>query len=220
LDVNPAAQTKNTKNMLTLQPIAPQDIEAESFRIIERELGPTRFLPEEFAVVRRAIHATGDFGFAENFRFHPQAIAAGLAAIRAGKNILVDVNMAASGISGGLLARFGNRVVCRVAEPETAALAKANGTTRSDAAVVRSVGDQIGIVAVGNAPTALLKAMELIDQGLFSPDLVIGVPVGFVNAAESKDLLAEKLYPHITVLGRKGGTPVAVAVVNALLKLA
>lgn len=206
--------------MVTLQPIAPQDIEAESFRIIERELGPTRFSPEEFAVVRRTIHATGDFSFAENLRFHPQAVAAGLAAIRAGKNILVDVNMAASGISAALLARFGGRVLCRVAEAETAAQAKANGTTRSDAAMVRSIGDNIGIVAIGNAPTALLKVMELIDQGLFAPDLVIGVPVGFVNASESKELLVEKNYPFITALGRKGGTPVAVAAVNALLRLA
>lgn len=206
--------------MVTLQPIAPQDIEAESFRIIERELGPTRFSPEEFAVVRRTIHATGDFSFAENLRFHPQAVAAGLAAIRAGKNILVDVNMAASGISVALLARFGGRVLCRVAEAETVAHAKANGTTRSDAAMARSIGDNIGIVAIGNAPTALLKVMELIDQGLFAPDLVIGVPVGFVNASESKELLVEKDYPFITALGRKGGTPVAVAAVNALLRLA
>ena len=206
--------------MVTLQQIAPEAIEAESFRIIERELGPTGFSAEEFAVVRRTIHATGDFSFAENLRFHPQAIAAGLAAIRAGKNILVDVNMAASGISAALLARFGGRVICRIKETETVELAKKNGTTRSDAAISRARGDNIGIVAVGNAPTALLKAMELIDQGLFSPELVIGVPVGFVNAAESKQLLAEQAYPFITALGRKGGTPVAVAAVNALLRLA
>lgn len=206
--------------MVTLQQIAPLEIEAESFRIIERELGPTGFSPEEFAVVRRAIHATGDFSFADNLRFHPQAISAGLAAIRAGKNILVDVNMAASGVSAALLARFGGRVICRVAEPETAAMAKANGTTRSDAAMARSIGDNIGIVAVGNAPTALLKVMSLIELGLFAPDLVIGVPVGFVNAAESKQLLVEKDYPFIAALGRKGGTPVAVAAVNALLRLA
>ena len=206
--------------MVTLQQIAPQDIEAESFRIIERELGPTAFSAEEFAVVRRTIHATGDFSFAENLRFHPQAVAAGLAAIRAGKNILVDVNMAASGISANLLARFGGRVICRVADPETAALAKASGSTRSDAAIARSANENIGIVAVGNAPTALLKAMALIGQGLFGPDLVIGVPVGFVNAAESKALLAEQRYPFITALGRKGGTPVAVAAINALLRLA
>ena len=206
--------------MVTLQQIAPQEIEAESFRIIERELGPTGFSPEEFAVVRRTIHATGDFSFAENLRFHPQAVTAGLAAIRAGKNILVDVNMAASGISAALLTRFGGRVICRVAEADTVAMAKQNGTTRSDAAMARSIADNIGIVAIGNAPTALLKVMELIEQGLFAPDLVIGVPVGFVNASESKELLAQKNYPFITALGRKGGTPVAVAAINALLRLA
>ena len=206
--------------MVTLQKIAPQQIEAESFRIIEHELGPTSFSPEEFAVVRRAIHATGDFSFAENIRFHPQAISAGLAAIRAGKNILIDFNMGKSGISRSLLARFGGEVICRVAEAETVTKAKAEGTTRSDAAMTRSIGNNIGIVAVGNAPTALLKVMQLIEQGHFAPDLVIGVPVGFVNAAESKDLLAEKTYPFITALGRKGGTPVAVAMVNALLRLA
>ena len=206
--------------MVTLQRITPQEIEAESFRIIERELGPTAFSPEEWAVVRRTIHATGDFSFAENLRFHPDAISAGLKAIRAGKNILVDVNMAASGISAALLARFGGRVICRIAEAETVELARQNGTTRSDAAITRATNDNIGIIAVGNAPTALLKAMELIDQGLLAPDLVIGVPVGFVNAAESKQLLAEKSYPFITTLGRKGGTPVAVATVNALLRLA
>lgn len=205
--------------MVTLQQVAPEEIEAESFRIIERELGPTRFTPEEFSLVRRIIHATGDFSFAENLRFHPEAVRAGVHAIRSGRNILVDVNMAASGISARLLTPFGGRVICRVAEPQTAAMAKANGTTRSEAAMARATGDNIGIVAVGNAPTALLKVMELIEQGLLAPDLVIGVPVGFVNAAESKDLLAEKPYPFLTALGRKGGTPVAVAAVNALLRL-
>ncbi|MBV5316396.1 MAG: precorrin-8X methylmutase [Desulfobulbaceae bacterium] len=206
--------------MVTLQQIAPQEIEVESFRIIERELGPTGFSPQVFAVVRRIIHATGDFSFAENLRFHPDAVQVGIDAIRAGKNILVDVNMAANGVSTGLLNRFGGRVICRLRETETTELAKKNGSTRSDAALTRAIGDNIGIVAIGNAPTALLKAMELIDQGLFAPDLVIGVPVGFVNAMESKEILAGKTYPYITALGRKGGTPVAVAAVNALLRLA
>ena len=145
--------------MVTLQQIAPQEIEAESFRIIERELGPTSFSPEEFALVRRSIHATGDFSFAENIRFHPQAVQAGLAAIRGGKNILIDVNMGASGISKGLLHGFGGQVICKVADEATVAKAKAEGTTRSDAAMALSVDDNIGIVAVGNAPTALLKVM-------------------------------------------------------------
>lgn len=206
--------------MPELQKIGPQEIEAESFRMIEAELGPTDFSPEQFAVVRRCIHATGDFSFAENLRFHPQAIEAGLRAIRAGKNILVDVNMAASGISKQLLARFGGKIICRVADAETANRAAAGTMTRAEAAVELAAQENIGIAVAGNAPTALLKIMELIDSGLFAPDLVIGVPVGFVNAAESKAILASKPYPFITALGRKGGTPVAVAAVNALLRLA
>ena len=210
---------KQGMSLPEVQNIGPLEIEAESFRIIEAEIGPVDFTAEQFAVVRRCIHATGDFSFAENMRFHPQAIEAGLRAIRSGKNILVDVNMAAAGISKPLLKKFGGRVICRVAEAETADRATAENMTRSEAAVERAVQDNIGIAAVGNAPTALLKVMELIKWGTFTPDLVIGVPVGFVNAAESKAILASKSYPFITSLGRKGGTPVAVAAVNALLRL-
>ena len=207
-------------NFPGIQKIAPLEIEAESFSIIESEIGSTDFTAEEFAVVRRCIHATGDFSFADTMRFHPRAVEAGLEAIWAGRNILVDVNMAASGISKGLLEKFGGRVICRIVEPETVQRAKAEKLTRSEAAIERAVEENIGIVAVGNAPTALLKTMAMIDRGSFTPDLVIGVPVGFVNAAESKDILVERSYPFITALGRKGGTPVAVAAVNALLRLA
>lgn len=203
-----------------IQSIGPLEIEAESFRIIEAELGPTAFSPEQFAVVRRCIHATGDFSFAETLRFHPQAMEAGRRAICAGKNILVDVNMAASGISNQLLARFGGRVICRIAAAEAAEWASTGRMTRSEAAVELAAKENIGIAVAGNAPTALLKIMELIERGTFAPDLVIGVPVGFVNAAESKEILASKPYPFITALGRKGGTPAAVATVNALLRLA
>ena len=206
--------------MTSIKKIAPADIEAESFRIITRELGETDFDNFEFPVVRRIIHATGDFDFARTVRFSPAADQAGLRAIRQGKNILVDVNMAAAGISRGLLAKWGGRVICRVADPETAELAAERGLTRSEAAILRAKDEDIGIVAVGNAPTALLKTMALIDAAELFPDLVIGVPVGFVNAAESKELLAAGNYPYITALGRKGGTPVAVAAVNALLRLA
>ncbi len=212
--------------MVTLQQIKPLEIEAESFRIIEREFaGQTGCLIsdyslEEFAIVRRVIHATGDFGFAANLRFHSQAIAAGLAAIRAGKNVLTDVNMAAAGISRSFLGKFGGQVICRVGEPEVAARASQLGLTRSETALALAGDDNVGIVAIGNAPTALLAVMELIAAGKIRPDLVVGVPVGFVNAAESKELLAQKDYPFITALGRKGGSPVAVAIVNALLRLA
>ncbi len=204
---------------IQLQQVKPEEIERESFRIIEAELGPTGHTPAEFAVVRRVIHATGDFSFAENLRFHPEAIGAARNAIQGGKNVLTDVTMTATGISKGLLAKYGGQVFCGVSDPAVAAEAKAQGLTRSEVAIRQLASEKIGIVAIGNAPTALLEVMRLIDQGLFSPDLVIGVPVGFVNAAESKAMLAGKRYPFITALGRKGGSPVAAATVNALLRL-
>ncbi|MFH2122292.1 MAG: precorrin-8X methylmutase [Pseudomonadota bacterium] len=212
--------------MVTLQQVKPLEIEAESFRIIEREFAGQSgrsvddYSREEFAVLRRVIHATGDFGFADNLRFHEQAIAAGLAAIRAGKNVLTDVNMAAAGISRPFLGKFGGQVICRVGEVEVAERAGRQGLTRSETAMAMAANDNVGIVAIGNAPTALLALMEFIEAGIISPDLVVGVPVGFVNAAESKELLSQKSYPFITSLGRKGGSPVAVAIVNALLRLA
>jgi len=189
--------------------------------MIEAELGPHSFTAEQFALVRRVIHATGDFAFADSIRFGPEAVTAGLQAIRAGKNILTDVQMAASGISKALLAGHGGRVICRVSDQESAELAAAKGWTRSEAAMELAARDNIGIVAIGNAPTALLRVMAMLAEARpgFRPELVIGVPVGFVNAAESKEILAEQPYPFITALGRKGGTPVAVAMVNALLRL-
>lgn len=207
--------------MPQIRDIKPQEIEAESFRMIEAELGPHSFTAEQFALVRRVIHATGDFAFADSIRFGPEAVTAGLQAIRAGKNILTDVQMAASGISKALLAGHGGRVICRVSDQESAGLAAAKGWTRSEAAMELAARDNIGIVAIGNAPTALLRVMAMLAEARpgFRPELVIGVPVGFVNAAESKEILAEQPYPFITALGRKGGTPVAVAMVNALLRL-
>jgi len=203
-----------------LQKVKPEEIEAESFRIIQSKLGPTDFDPGQFAVARRVIHATGDFTFAKNICFHPEAIAAGIRAIQGGKNVLTDVNMVAAGISKAILGRWGGKVCCQVAGPEVTTEARAKGLTRSEVAIAQAVARNIGIVAIGNDPTALLKVMEMIDQGIWAPDLVIGVPVGFVNAAESKEILAGKEYPFITTLGRKGGSPVAAAMVNALLRLA
>jgi precorrin-8X/cobalt-precorrin-8 methylmutase len=194
------------------------DIEKRSFEIIGSEMKGRGFSDSELPIVMRVIHATGDFDFENNLRFHPGAIEAGVRALKSGKNILVDVNMVASGINRQLLARFGGDIISRISEVGDDAIK--GGKTRTEVAIERAVNENIGIVAIGNAPTALFKAMELIDKGRLRPGLVIGVPVGFVNAEESKDALSRKSYPFITSLGRKGGSPVAVAVVNGMLKLA
>lgn len=203
----------------TIKKIGPGEIEAESFRIIAEELGPHDFDPATFKVVQRVIHATGDFTFAENMRFHPQGISRAVERIKEGNNILTDVNMVAAGISKVMLAKYGGTVNCLVADKEVARLARETTKTRAEVAIEHGIST-VGIVVIGNAPTALLKAMECLQE--MPPEqrpVVIGVPVGFVNAAESKALLAEKEYPFITTLGRKGGSPVAAAIVNALLRL-
>ena len=192
-------------------------IEAEFFQQTGKAIDS--FETAAFTVLRRAIHATGDFSFAENICFSTGSVSAGIEAIRAGKNILTDVNMAAAGISRNLLDSFGAKVICKVAEPDIAKLAKERNKTRSQTAIEEGMQENIGIVAIGNAPTALLTVMEMIKEGTAKPDLVIGVPVGFVNAPESKEILSEQEYPYITCRGRKGGTTVSVAIVNALIRL-
>jgi len=193
------------------------DIERRSFEIIDSELKGKGFTESELPIVMRVIHATADFDFESNLRFHPEAVEEGVKALKSGKNILVDVNMVASGINRRLLRRFGGDIISRISEVGGDAIKE--GKTRAERAIEDAVDENIGIVAVGNAPTALFKVMELIDEGMLRPDLVIGVPVGFVNAVESKDVLLAKPYPFITCVGRKGGSSVAVAIVNGILRL-
>lgn len=197
----------------------PEAIEAESFRIIAAELGPHSFSPDEFAIVQRAIHSTADFDFARTIRFHPDAIRSGLGAIRAGRNIVADVQMIQAGINKAGLKKFGGDVLCFIGDLDVTAKAKAEGVTRAIMSMRKAAELGPGeIYAIGNAPTALLELTRLAD--LAKPALVVGVPVGFVSAAESKDELALTNLPYITALGRKGGTPVAVSIVNALIRLA
>ena len=193
------------------------EIEKRSFEIIASQMKKKTFPEQELPIVMRVIHATGDFDFEDNLRFHPEAIKAGIRALKDGKNILVDVNMVAAGINRRLLERWGGSIISTISEVGDQAVEE--GKTRAEAAIEKAIDEKIGIVAIGNAPTALLKTMELIDEGRFKPDLVIGAPVGFVNAEESKDALSKKPYPFITSLGRKGGSPVAVAIVNGVLRL-
>lgn len=206
---------------VTIQKVLPKDIERESFRIIKEEVGPTDLDEKTFKVIQRVIHATGDFSFKDNMRFSAGAIEAGIKAIREGKDILTDVTMVAAGISKAMLAKWGGKVICRVADPEIAARAGAENKTRSEVAIASALQENIGIVAMGNAPTALLQTIKtLTEQPSAHAPLVVGVPVGFVNAAESKALLVEQNLCYITSLGRKGGSPVAAAIVNALIRLA
>ena len=216
---------KSTKGdrILTPQHHLPADIERTSFRIITEELDMMGLTPppEHEAVVKRVIHTTADFDYAKNLRFTPGAVAAGVAALRAGTPIITDTNMALSGISKPALARLGGSALCYMADPEVARIAAETGTTRAVASMHRAAQEHPGaILAVGNAPTALLTIAEQIENGL-RPALVIGVPVGFVNVVESKERLfavCEKYgVPAIAAMGRKGGSNVAAAICNALI---
>jgi precorrin-8X/cobalt-precorrin-8 methylmutase len=204
-----------------LQQVLPSGIESESFAIIAKEFGPHNFDDRTFKVIQRVIHATGDFSFKDNMRFSANSIEHAIAQIRAGKDILTDVTMVAAGISKGMLQRFGGKVVCHIGDEEIADKAKTERTTRAEAAILAGLSDNIGIIAIGNAPTALVQAIRSTAQMADGKaPLIVGVPVGFVNAAESKVMLVEENQCYITSLGRKGGSPVAAAIVNALIRLA
>jgi precorrin-8X/cobalt-precorrin-8 methylmutase len=202
--------------------ILPDAIEAESFRIIESEMGPHDFSVVEWPMVQRAIHSTADFELGRSMVFHPRAVEAGIAAIRKGADVVADVQMIQAGISAAFLAEFGGRVLCYMADPDVAEKARAEGTTRAIQCMRKAARQVSGaIYAIGNAPTALLELVRLVEDGEANPALIIGVPVGFVSAAESKEQLRRHgLVPYITNHGRKGGTPVAVSITNALLRMA
>jgi len=199
----------------------PHDIERTSFEIVRAELGQHNFSEHELAVVVRVIHATADFEFRDILRFHPQAIEAGLQALSRGCPVVTDVHMTEVGISGDLLGKLGGHKVCSIRSPEVRQQAEQLGVTRSVMAMRHNATTiEGGIVAIGNAPTALLEVIRLVREEGIRPALVVGVPVGFVKAAESKDELLNLDVPYITAVGRKGGSPVAAAIMNALLRLA
>lgn len=212
-----------------------EDIEKRSFEIISEESDLGGVPDEQLPIIKRVIHSTADFEFQKTLAFHPDAIKTGTEAIRAGRDILTDIEMVKAGINVRLLNKFGGKVICDLEKPETGSVKSegtGNGTknlTRTEAGIERALkgNNNIGIIAIGNAPTALLKVIEILagpgisQFSLTSPlPLVVGVPVGFVKALESKALLSAQTFPFITNLSRKGGTPVAVAIVNALLKMA
>ena len=201
-----------------LQRVAPADIEARSMELIGLELGEQSFPADQLPVIKRVIHTTADFDYARNLVFSPGAVERGIAALKGGCTIVTDTQMAWSGVNKRVLEKLGGKAVCFMSDPEVAAQAKARGETRAALSMERAA--QLPgplILAIGNAPTALVRACELMEAGALRPALVIGVPVGFVNVVESKQLLLEMEVPHIAAMGRKGGSNVAAAICNALL---
>lgn len=199
----------------------PQEIETLSFSIIDKEAGAHTFSERQWPVVRRMIHTSADFEWMRMVRFHPEAVSAGIAAIRAGKPIITDTQMARMGIRKKEIENFGGTVECFMSDPQVAKAAAEKGITRAKEAMDRAAARfKGGIYVVGNAPTALLRLIELMDSGKVMPDLIVGLPVGFVNAAESKALLLKRDQPpFVTNVGRKGGSAIAAGVINALIIL-
>ena len=205
--------------------LRPEEIEAESFRIIDAEAGPHQWPDAEWSVVRRAIHTSADFDYLRTMVFSAGAIERGVAALRQGRGIVTDTTMALAGINKRLLARFGVKAACFVADRAVAEDSAREGTTRSIMAMRRGASEPgNGIFVIGNAPTALFELIRLVREEGLRPDLVVGLPVGFVGAEESKEELLREApvhdIPFMTNRGRKGGSNVAAAVVNALLLLA
>jgi len=204
--------------------VKPQDIEAKSFEIIAAELAEMGIAldPEKDRIIRRAIHTSADFDYAHTLCFSDGAVSAAKELIRSGADIVTDTNMALTGINKKRLAAYGGSVRCYMADEDVAAEAKERGITRASVSMERAAADSVTsgrktIFAIGNAPTALITLREMYDEGRFTPDFVIGVPVGFVNVVEAKELILETDIAYIINRGRKGGSNVAAAIVNALL---
>lgn len=202
--------------------VDPDKIYDYSFAIIKEEMGEHRFTDEQWMVVRRIIHASADFELGRSVMFTPDAIEAGIQSILAGRHVVADVQMIESGSGRKRFQKHGGDLHCYIADPDVWAEAKAQGTTRAIISMQKAIKAQEGgIYAIGNAPTALLELIRLIKEGQAKPDLIIGMPVGFVSAAESKEELAKlEGIPFITNVGRKGGSTVTVAALNAISILA
>jgi precorrin-8X/cobalt-precorrin-8 methylmutase len=199
-----------------------RSIEDGSFAIIDAEAGAHDLGAAEWQVVRRVIHATADFEFKSLMRFHPQAVTAGVRALRGGCPVIVDVKMITAGLNEERLAAYGCAITSYISDDDVIARAQAANSTRAIEAMRKAhrLGKLDGaLVAIGNAPTALLETVRLVRDEGARPALVIGVPVGFVSAAESKEAALTLPTPHIVARGRKGGSPIAVAIIHALLLL-
>lgn len=198
--------------------IKPTDIEKRSFEIITKLLGDRVLDPQNEFVIKRAIHTTADFDYADNLVFSENAAAKGIEALRSGCDIVADTQMAKSGINKTILEKLGGTVHCFMSDADVVSEAKQRGITRAYVSMERAAKlPKPCIFAIGNAPTALIALHDMLEKGGIAPALIIGVPVGFVNVVESKELIIGSDVPHIVARGRKGGSNVAAAICNALL---
>ncbi|MBR4226378.1 MAG: precorrin-8X methylmutase [Candidatus Methanomethylophilaceae archaeon] len=200
--------------------VKPDEIEAMSMATIVSELNGRTWPEPQFSIVKRCIHTSADFDYADNLVFSEGAAEIGVKAIRSGAHIVTDTKMAAAGINKKRLAEYGGEVHCFISDDDVAKEAKERGCTRATVAMER--GAEIAkshpvIFAIGNAPTALVRIAEMMDEGKLSPALIIGAPVGFVNVVESKEIIMEHKAPFIVPKGRKGGSNIAATICNAMM---
>lgn len=203
---------------IELENVKPMDIEARSFEIITEELKGKKLDSDQELIIKRCIHTSADFDYADNLCFSEQSVSLAMEALKKGACIVTDTQMAKSGINKRALARLGGEVYCFMSDEDVAVRAKELGTTRAHVCMDKACTlDKPLIFAIGNAPTALVRLYELIEEGKIKPELIIGVPVGFVNVVQSKELIMETKIPYIVARGRKGGSNIAACIVNALL---
>ena len=205
---------------MAIEIVKPEEIEKRSMEIITGELNGRTWPEPQFSIVKRCIHTSADFDYADNLVFSEDAAQIGVDAIRAGAHIVTDTKMAAAGINKKKLGAYGGQVHCFISEDDVVSEAKARGCTRATVSMER--GAEIAkehpvIFAIGNAPTALVRLCELIDEGKLKPALIIGAPVGFVNVVESKEMIMERDVPFIVPKGRKGGSNIAATICNSMI---
>ena len=201
-----------------IENVKPMDIEKRSFAIITELLGDTKLDPENELVIKRVIHTSADFDYVQNLVFSEHAVAKGIEALRGGCDIVTDTQMARAGINKTILSKLGGQAHCFMSDPDVAEEAKERGVTRAIVSMERAAKlPKPCIFAIGNAPTALISLHEQMQAGKLTPALIIGVPVGFVNVVESKELIIGSAVPHIVARGRKGGSNVSAAICNAML---
>lgn len=201
-----------------LENVKPRDIEKRSFEIITEELGEKTLPEDQELIIKRCIHTSADFDYADNLCFSEEAVAKAISAIKSGACIVTDTQMAKAGINKKALAKYGGEVYCFMSDEDVAQTARENGSTRATASMDKAaaMGKKL-IFAIGNAPTALVRIYELIQEKKLDPELIIGVPVGFVNVVQSKELIMDSDVPYIVARGRKGGSNIAACICNALL---